>query len=222
MEDNILNAIPRTSSGKGIAREIRRQDRIPGVFYYRGDQNVPLSVSSIDLSKLLRAKPSLINLHIEGHDPRECILRDIQRDPVEDTVLHIDLMGIKRGQKLTVTVPVRLTGIPEGVKTGGGILQTGLNELEIECLPKDIPSMVEVDVTRLLIGQAMHISEIDFPALKLLHDPDEVVAIVVPPTVIKEPVVVEKVEVGEEEEVEGEEKEEKKTSKETKESSKKK
>ncbi len=215
MTDNNLYAVPRKANGKGPARQLRLHGRIPGVFYHRSDQNVPFSVDSVDLHKLLRGKHALINLNIEGYQPRECVVREIQRDPIEDYIIHIDLMGIKRGQKLTVTVPVRLTGVPGGVKTGGGILQSSLNELEIVCLPKDIPSEIEVDVTDLEIGHSRHVSDLDLPVLKILHDPDELIASVVPPTVIREPA-----EVTEEEEAEEEEKAEEEAEKEGEEPSK--
>ncbi|MDP8239749.1 MAG: 50S ribosomal protein L25 [Candidatus Hatepunaea meridiana] len=186
MNDNTLNATPRKCGNKGMARQIRFQDRVPGIFYYRNDINIPFSVDSVELSKLIRQKYSLINLSIEGYETRECVFRNIQRDPVYDGILHVDLMGIKRGQKLTVTVPVKLTGIPEGVKTGGGILQSNMNEFEIECLPKDIPREIEIDVSDLDIGHSRFIRDLEFPELKLLYDPGEVIATVVPPTIIKE------------------------------------
>ncbi len=199
MEDNLLTALPRKESGKGVARQIRRQGRVPGVFYYRGDENVPMSVSLSELNRLLRSRHSLIKVELEGQEPRECIIRELQRDPLDDTILHVDLMGIKHGQKLTVSIPVRLVEMPVGVKTGGGILEYGLPELKIECLPKDIQAVIEVDVSELNIGQSIHVSDLEFPALKFLDDPQTAVATVVPPTVVRE--VVEEVE----EEVEAEE-----------------
>ena len=217
MADNDLFAVPRQANGKGPARQLRFQGRIPGVFYYRSDQNVPFSVDATELLMLLRQKHALINLSIEGYEARECVVREIQRDPIEDYIIHIDLMGVKRGQKLTVTVPLRLTGVPVGVKTGGGILQSSLNELEIECLPKHIPTNVEIDVTDLQIGHSRHVRDLDLPNLKLLHDPDELIASVVPPTVIREPV--EEIE-GEEEEEGEEEKAEEEDEKEEKEADK--
>lgn len=211
MEDNNLKALSREEKGKGPARQIRIQGRIPGVFYYRNDINVPLSVDAIDFRKLLRQKPVLINLHIEGREPRECVIRDIQRDPVEDNILHIDLMGIKRGQKLTVTVPVATVGTPVGVKTGGGILQLSLSELDIVCLPKDIPAMIEVDVAHLEIGQAVYVGKLDIPGLEFQNDDRDVIASVVPPAKIKEPEVEVEEEEAEEKESETVEKKDKET-----------
>lgn len=199
--------MPRKEGGKGPARQLRFQGRIPGVFYYRSDLNIPFSLDYTEFSKLMRARHALINLHIEGHEPRECVVREIQIDPIEETILHVDLMGIKRGQKLTVTVPVRLIGIPEGVKTGGGILQTTMTEFNIECLPKHIPSVIEIDVSDMEVGSSRSTGDLDFPDLKFLYETNAVFATVVPPTVIKEPVVeVEEEEAKEEEGGEGEEK----------------
>lgn len=219
MDNNTLHAIARKEGGKGPARQLRFQGRIPGVFYYRSDLNIPFSVDYTEFKKLIHARHALINLHIEGHEPRECVVREIQIDPIEDTFLHVDLMGIKRGQKLTVTVPVRLIGIPEGVKTGGGILQTTMNEFDIESLPRHIPSVIEIDVSDLEIGSSRTIDDLDFPDLKFLYEPDAVIATIVPPTVIKETVVedeeeeVEEVEEGEEKTEEGKEKPSDKTEK---------
>ncbi len=173
--------------------------RIPGVFYYHNDINVPFTVDAIEFDKLLRQKPSLINLHIDDSEPRECVIRDLQRDPVEDDILHLDLMGIKRGQKLSVTIPVTLVGIPVGVKTGGGILQLSLNELNVICLPKDILSVIKVSVEHLEIGQSVNVGELDFPELEFQNDERDVVASVVPPTKIREPVAEGEEEVEEEE-----------------------
>ena len=186
MEDNLLTALPRSISGKGPARQLRRQGLVPGVFYHRGDVNVPISVNRTELGLLLRRRPSLITVKIEDQEPRECIIRELQRDPLDDTILHIDLMGIMRSQKLTVTVPVRLVGVAAGVKTGGGILEHGLTELKIECLPKDIPSVIEVNVDEVSIGHSIHVRDLQFAGLKFIDDPQTMVATVVPPAVVRE------------------------------------
>jgi large subunit ribosomal protein L25 len=199
MDGNTLNAAPRSPDGKGPARQLRLNGRIPGVFYYRSELNIPFSVDQMELTKMLRNKPPLIDLHIEGQEARECVIRDIQRDPVDETIIHFDLMGIKRGQKLTVTVPIRLIGLPAGVKTGGGILQSAMKVFEIECLPKDIPTELQVEVSDLQIGQSRHIRDLSYPDIRLLDDPDELVATVVPPTIIREAAPKEEVEAAEEE-----------------------
>ncbi|MCF7811295.1 50S ribosomal protein L25 [bacterium] len=206
MEDNKLVAQQRDTKGKGPARQMRMKNQVPGIFYYRNDLNIPLSVDANDLKKLMKSKPALINLIINDNEPRECVLREIQRDPIENTILHFDLMGIKRGQKLTVTVPVKLIGIPVGVKTGGGILQLSLGELDIICLPKDIPASLEINVESLEIGSSISVGELDYPELEFMHEKRDTIANVVPPSKIKEAAEAE--EEGEELEGEGEEGEE--------------
>lgn len=184
MNDNLINADVRDQCGKGPARQLRLLGRIPGVFYF-GDENFSFSVDSTEFSRMLRTRPGLVNLHIDGQDPRECVIRDVQRDPVYDTILHVDLMGIKRGQKLSVTVPIKMVGIAEGVKTGGGILQKLMTEVNIECLPKDIPHEIEVDVTDLNIGQSVYLESLEVPAVRFLDNLRSVIATVAPPTVVK-------------------------------------
>ncbi len=185
MDDNVLAAQPRTSKGKGAAKKLRQQDLIPGIFYFRGDKSISLTISNIDLIRILKGKHSLIKLEIEGHKSRECVIRELQRDPVYDTPLHIDFLGIKRGQRLIVTIPVRLQGTPVGVKTEGGILQMGLGELDIKCLPKDIPTEISIDVSGLKIGQSFYIRDLNLPMFEFLEEPKTVLATVVPPTVAR-------------------------------------
>lgn len=202
MSENLLNAQPRSDFGKGFARRLRMIDQIPGVFYFTGKENVPLSVDLTNFKLLLKTKPSLIELHVDGLKPRECVIREMQRDPVTNEILHVDFLGIKRGTKVKLSIPVVLLGVPKGVKTGGGILQHAAKELEIECLPKDIPSRIEIDVSGLNIGEAIHVSALDFPAYTFITGARVVVALVVEPAVSKD--IVEGAE-GEEGEGEGEE-----------------
>lgn len=181
--DNQLKATMRDSNGKGPARRVRMTGRIPGVFYYQGQANVVFSVEHKEFLQLLKSKPSLIMLEVEGGESRECIIRELQRDPVTEKILHIDLLGIKRGQKLRVDVKVKLTGTPIGVKTGGGILQQGSTILEVECFPKDIPSEILFDVSELKVGDSVHVRDLDYPELKFMTDLSVVVAQVIEPVI---------------------------------------
>ena len=184
--ENSLIARVREARGKGPARQLRQQGFVPGIYYHHGDPNIPFSVSAVDLQHLLRRRHTLISLALEGQEARECVLRDLQRDPVTSEILHLDLMGILAGEKLVVDVPIRLAGVPEGVRTGGGILQSGLKALSVECLPRDIPEYIEVDVSALKIGQSIHVSHLSYPNLRLLDNPQDTVASVQPPTVLVE------------------------------------
>ena len=203
MENIVLKGISREASGKGPARQLRMKGLIPGVFYFKNEDSSSLYFDKREFYLLIKQNPSLITLEVEGKKDRECIIRDLQRDPISEEIIHVDLLGIKRGQKLRVSVPIKLLGIPEGVKTGGGILQQVLSEVEIECLPKDIPSSIPVNVEDLEIGKGIHIGALDFPELKFLADISIVIASVVEPS-LKHEEVEEEIEEGEEGE-EGEE-----------------
>ncbi len=208
MEEVILTVKPKTETGKSFNRIIREQGLIPGVFYYRNELNLPFTVDYAELRTVLKKNPSLIMLDMEGQDKRECVIRELDRDPVTNEIIHIDLLGIKRGQKLRVTVPLRLTGVPVGVKTGGGILQQILSELEVECLPKDIPQRITIDVTELEIGHSLNIGDLDYPELRFLGSDTRTIASVVEPTIIKEPTAEAEEELEEGEEAEETEEEE--------------
>lgn len=201
MDENVLVAQPRVAGRKGAARQLRMQGSVPGVFYFGSDVNVTFTVNAKNLDQMLRARYSLLSLEVEGSKPRECVVRSVQRDPVSDKILHVDLLGVRRGQKLTVTVPVRTVGAAAGVKTEGGVLQLTQTEVEIECLPKDIPSIIEIDVSPLMIGMTLTIGDLEFPELRFLASPETTLATVIPPVIVKE-------EVEEDELAEGEEGEE--------------
>ena len=186
MENIVLAAKLRSGNGKGASRQLRLKGRVPGVFYFFNQDNIALDVERFELVNIISLRPGLITLEMDDQNPRECIFRDIQLDPVSDEVLHFDLMGIKRGQKLRVNIPVHLIGIPLGVKTEGGILQYGVSELEIECLPRHIPQSIDIDVSELNIGDSIHLFDLDFPDYKFFADEHIVVAMVSEPAVLKE------------------------------------
>ncbi len=186
MNENVIAARLREPAGKGGARQIRLHGSVPGVFYAHNEQNLFFTISTSDLARLMRGSHTIINLQIEGSDPRPCVIRELQRDPVDDKPLHIDLLGLHSGELITVTIPIKLVGIAIGVKESGGILEHGLAELQIECLPGDIPEVVTMDVSNLGLGQSIHVREVSIPNVKLLDDPSAIVAHVASPTVQKE------------------------------------
>ena len=201
MNDNVLNAQER-GSGKSELKLLRKQKLVPGIFYTSQEQSVPIALAEVELNKLLAHKPALILLKMPDGNDRECVVRAVQRDPLWGNILHIDFMGITRGQKVTLTVPVRLLGTPEGVKEGG-ILEHTLRELEIECMPRHIPSHLEWDVSSMVVGDSVRVEELEYDNIVILTDPSSSLATVVPPRVEVEPVVEAEEEL--EEEVEGEE-----------------
>ena len=117
---------------------------------------------------------------------RKALIREIQRHPVAGLILHLDLQHISLTERITVEVPIVLIGTPIGVKDGGGILEHLLREVEVECLPTDIPSKLEVDVSALQIGDSLHVSDIKAERAEILTEADRAIAAVVPPTVLEE------------------------------------
>jgi large subunit ribosomal protein L25 len=201
MENVVLEANERKDTTKPSRKKLRREERIPGVFYSRHIDPIAIDVSSKALNPLVfTAKTNLISLKIEGHEDQECIIKDVQFDPLTDTITHFDLLGLTRGEKIQLEVPVQLTGSAIGVKEEGGVLQHVLHKLQIECLPKHIPEHLELDITNLQIGDSFHISDLSFENLTLLNPEDSMVVLVAHPKVKEEEeVVTEEEALGEEE-----------------------
>lgn len=186
-----LASARRSDTGKGVVRKLRAAGRIPGVFYGRGEAAIPLTVGTKDLEGILTGVDGgnvIVDLKVEGAEEadRKAIIREVQRDPVGGRILHIDLQHISLTEMITVEVPVVLVGIPTGVKEGGGILEHLLREVEVECLPTDIPPHIDVDVTGLAIGQSVHVRDLHADRVTIQTEADRTVATVVPPTVLEE------------------------------------
>jgi large subunit ribosomal protein L25 len=216
MEERTLVAHRREGKGKEEARRLRHQGLIPAVVYGHREETIPITLDPKELFKILRAgagERTLINLTIEGLQSgpvtKTVILKEKQVDPVKRTVLHADLYTVAMDEKIDVSIPVHIVGKSQGVELGG-VLEQVLREIEVECLPGDIPPGIDVDVSALDIGDSIHVSDIALEKAKILVDPEQTIVTVVPPTVYEEPVVEEEVvEVEAAEEEEGEKKEEK-------------
>ena len=205
-----LTAQSRKETGKGAARTLRRQALIPAVFYGPEVDPVHLSLNYRDLEKLIRTGAGenvIIDLAIETGEStlsHRAMLKEIQMDPVKQTILHVDLYEISMDKKIQVEVPITLTGTPKGV-SDGGILQQVSRTVEISCLPDNIPDAFELEVTGLDIGDSLHVSDLKIPeGIEVLEEEELTIATVVPPTKVEEiePEVPEEEE--EREEVEGE------------------
>jgi large subunit ribosomal protein L25 len=186
-----LEATPRADGGKGVARKLRALGRVPGVYYGRGEDSIPLTIALKDLEAVLDSAEGsnvIVDLKLSGTaaKDRKALIREIQRHPVAGLVLHLDLQHISLTERITVEVPIVLLGTPIGVKEGGGILEHLLREVEVECLPTDIPSKLEVDVSALQIGDSLHVSDLKVERGEILTDAERPIAAVVPPTVLEE------------------------------------
>jgi large subunit ribosomal protein L25 len=136
-------------------------------------------------SKLLHAH-GLLELEVEGEKEKlQCVLKDLQIDPVKETLVHADFQGVKLGEKLTLDIPIVLKGTAAGVKAGG-ILEFITREVEIECFPNDIPDNLEIDVTDLEIGDSVRIKDLKFEKIRILDDEDETILIVEHAKVVQE------------------------------------
>src|SRR5438128_10457064 len=153
-EQNLLEAQPRTPGTKNDARRVRKQGKVPAVVYGAGKQALPVSVDPRQVSRMFHPETGHntgFDLAVEGQRTKAMIV-DWQYEPIKGALLHIDLKRIAMDQKLRVNVPIELVGEPAGVKQQGGILEQITREVEIECLPSDIPNSVEMSVAELVFG----------------------------------------------------------------------
>ncbi|MCK4271167.1 50S ribosomal protein L25, partial [bacterium] len=179
--------------GKGPAKRLRAEGKIPAIFYGHGGESIPLTIDAKMFHNILHthaAENIIFDVKIPGQkNPFKAIIREVQHHPVRGDILHLDFLHISMKKKLHVSVPIVLVGSPVGVSTKGGVLQHILHELEIECLPGEIPEHIEVDVTELDVGDSIHIRDLSLEKLNILTEVQRSIATVVPPTVIKAPVV---------------------------------
>ena len=183
-----LNAARRTETGKGAARSLRRNGRVPGVVYGHGEETLSISLDAHDFGKLISGisvENTVLELKIEGAADSRALIREVQWHPYKPVILHVDLYQIHAGEKVHLEIPVRVEGNPIGVRDQGGVLQQVRHELSIECLPKDIPERITIDVSELEIGDSVHIRDIDVPGATILADGDLTLVTVVPPTLAK-------------------------------------
>jgi large subunit ribosomal protein L25 len=181
-------ATPRTGTfNKNHARRVRVSGLIPAVVYGAGQESVAVTVDPKVITKILYSESghnTIFDLTIEGKGATKAMIVDWQNEPIKGKLLHIDLKRIAMDKAMLVSVAVHLTGVPVGVKTGGGVLSQVLHEVEIECLPGDIPSHIDVDVSGLEVNGAVHISDLPHSGkIKFLGEEDALVAHV---TVMKE------------------------------------
>ena len=186
-----VTAEPRQTRGKNEARRLRVRGLAPAVVYGADRPAVPVSVSPKDVSKILHSNTghnTIFNLAVQGVEDTPVMIVDWQNDPVRDTLLHVDLKRIDLSKRIAVKVRVHTKGEPQGVKLQGGLLEIVTREVEIECLPDEIPESFTVDVSELMIGQNLRASDIALAgSIKLISQPDAVIAHVVTIKVVAEP-----------------------------------
>jgi large subunit ribosomal protein L25 len=183
MAEIVVNATNRNDRGKNAARRLRRQGLVPGVVYGGKGGTVAVSVDPKALQKVLRSEAgrnAILKLDIAGTGATNAILKGWQVDPIKETFLHADFYRIAMDVAIRVTVPIYIRGEARGVKVDGGILELIMREIEVECLPGDIPERIEVDVTDLGLNGALRVSDLPENAkVKVLEGSDQVVVHVV-------------------------------------------
>ena len=197
MADFELNAELRTDMGKGASRRLRRNaDIVPAIIYGADKDPQPLSIAHKDLHKALQNEAffsHIITIKADGKS-QEAILKDLQRHPAKDRIMHADFLRIQMDHAITVEVPLHFINEENcvGVKQGGGNISHNMTSIEINCLPGDLPEYIEVDIADLDLGDAIHISQLvlppglDIPALQLGPDHDHVVVAINAPKRVEE------------------------------------
>ena len=179
-----LSAKARDNGGKGVARKLRSEGRIPAVVYGHGRDPQALSIPTRELERLLdhiSAESTVIDLDIDGKGSRT-LIREIQRHPFKRQILHVDFQELVAGEKITVNIPVILVGVPDGVRMDGGVLDQVMREIEVEVDPSNIPNHIDVDVTKLTIGTSIHVGDITLPeGVESMAEDDATICVVSAP-----------------------------------------
>jgi large subunit ribosomal protein L25 len=183
MAEIVVNATSRDDRGKNAARRLRRQGLVPGIVYGGKGGNIAVAVDPKALQKVLRSEAgrnTILKLDIAGAGATNAILKDLQVDPIKENLLHADFYRIAMDVAIRVTVPINIRGEARGVKVDGGILELITREIEVECLPGDIPERIDVDVSELGLNGALRVSDLPANAkVKILEGADQVVVHVV-------------------------------------------
>jgi len=182
-KDITISAEPRSARGKNEARRLRAAGSAPAVVYGSAGEAVAVAVNPKEVTRILHSKTghnTIFNVTIKDGETTPVMIVDWQTDPIKEYLLHVDLKRIDLSKPVKVKVPVHTTGEPKGVKLQGGLHEAITREIEIECLPDDIPEHFTVDVTELMIGQSIRASEVALgDKVKLLSNPDSVISHVV-------------------------------------------
>jgi large subunit ribosomal protein L25 len=179
---NVVETQPRSERGKNEARRVRRGGRVPAVLYGAKKEAVAISVDPKQITRILTSESghnSIFDVQV-GEERTKAMIVDWQYEPIKGALLHIDLKRIAMDERLKVSVPITLKGEAVGVKQQGGILEQVLREVEVECLPGDIPGHIDADVSELVFGKLLRVSDLPHSAsIKYLTDANQPVALII-------------------------------------------
>jgi large subunit ribosomal protein L25 len=181
--------VKRRLTGKRLVKNIRKEGLVPGIFYVKGTENIPIEVDPKSLRPVVyTSKTKMINLYVDGDSkPKECILKEVIFNPVTDQIIHFDLVGVERSHKMTFEIPIALKGTAIGVREGG-VLDHNLRKVSVQCMPQFMPSSIDVDITNLGIGKTIHLKDIVIDHVEFTIPLDIVVAHVSSPRVVEKAV----------------------------------
>jgi large subunit ribosomal protein L25 len=188
-----VTAETRTEFGKNAARKLRRAGKVPAVLYGHKEETLALSLNPKELLVVLHSATghnSIFSLDIQDGPSTSVMVKDWQYDPLQGNLLHADLLRIAMDETLQVNVPITTTGEAKGVKEQGGIFEFVLREVQVECLPAEIPENITIDISKLEIGSNLRVSDLPLDKIKILSDPNLVIAHVIAPKEEKAPEVI--------------------------------
>lgn len=190
MSEISIQATKRTISTNGTVKGLRREGKLPGIYYVKGEEPIPITVEEKALKPLVyTSKTHIIDLKIDDKETKKSILKDVQFDPLTDRIVHFDLLGISLDKEIEIEVPVMLEGQAKGIKDGG-IIQHTMHKLLVSCLPGNIPQHIALDISNLGVGDSIHVGDLSLDNVKILNNQDVViVAVVVPRAAVETPTV---------------------------------
>ena len=163
----IILKVEKRETGRQIAKQYRREGKVPGIYYIKGQDPIPVLSDTNSLRPVVFTKEIyIISLEMPGEEPKECVLKDITFDPITDQITHFDLIGITRGEMMNFEVPVVVKGASPGVREGG-ILQQNIHKLNIRCRPSKLPSSIEVDISELELGSSIYIATLNLEDIEV-------------------------------------------------------
>lgn len=174
-----VTAQKRTELGKGPTNRLRRQGFIPGIIYGHQTSGLPVAIGESEFRRVDVGTGQVFKVVVEGEGEHSVLIREMQKHPVSQRVIHVDLLEVSMDEPINTIVPIRIDGEAKGEKAGG-ILQYGIREVEINCLPADIPEAIEVDISELEIGDQVKVEDLVPPAgVTILTDPEQLVISVI-------------------------------------------
>ncbi|HAR35355.1 MAG TPA: 50S ribosomal protein L25 [Acidobacteria bacterium] len=177
----VIKAEKRTELGKNASGRLRRQGLVPAILYGQSMGSVPLTLKKKDIIEILKSETGENTIFRVAYDSEEkdVMIKEVQINPVTDELTHVDLISISMDKPVRVSVPVELVGEPVGVKVEGGLVDFLLRELDIECLPREIPESIKIDISQLHLHQSFKVMNLELPAgIKVLHEPQTAIVVI--------------------------------------------